>query len=49
MWCFDNTCKYVKVKGSRQALFGAENLIGVDVGLFCEGEFDSDDHRPGIR
>jgi DNA primase len=36
----DSTPKYIKVKGSRNALFGANNLVGADVGLLCEGEFD---------
>lgn len=33
--------KYVRVKGSRGALFGAENLLRAEMGLLCEGEFDA--------
>lgn len=33
--------KYLKVKGSRAALFGAETLPGHTVAVLCEGEFDT--------
>lgn len=32
--------KYYKVRGSKAALFGAENLLGAELVLLCEGEFD---------
>lgn len=33
--------KYIHVKGSRPALFGAETFAGHDVAVLCEGEFDA--------
>jgi DNA primase len=33
--------KYRGVKGNRTAaIFGADNLLGAEIGIFCEGEFD---------
>jgi hypothetical protein len=33
--------KYIQVKGSRPALFGAETLRGQSLAVMCEGEFDA--------
>jgi DNA primase len=32
--------KYFKIRGSRRALYGADNLVGQPYGLLVEGEFD---------
>lgn len=32
--------KYQKLKGSKAALFGADNLLGAEIALLTEGEFD---------
>lgn len=37
----DQEPKYVQIKGGTTALFGAQNLAEKQIGVFCEGEFES--------